>query len=441
MNIYEAITKELVQFIQASPSCYHVVANAASILRSQGAKELREDAYWKLIPGESYYVTRGDSSIIAFRVPKRMPVNFQIVASHSDSPTFKIKENPEVIKDGHYIELNVERYGGMLCAPWFDRPLSIAGRVLVEQDGVIHSQLFDMKRDVVMLPSLAIHMNREANTNSSYKIQTDMLPLFGGPEAKDTFLPMIAAEAGVEPDQILGSDLFLYSRSEPSFWGARKEFFSCGKLDDLQCAFSSLAAFLAASTDSASIRVCGIFDNEEVGSQTKQGANSTFLSDVLERIVNSLGYNRETYMMLVSNGFMVSADNAHAVHPNNISKADPTNHPYMNQGVVIKFNANQKYTTDGVSAALFRSICKRAGVPVQTFVNHSDVAGGSTLGNISNSHVSLNTIDIGAPQLGMHSPYETSGILDTWCLVKAMEAFYNAEINRNDAGDYFINLL
>lgn len=438
MNIYEAITRQLLQFIQSSPSVYHVVANAAAIVKTSGAIELKENAYWNLIPGQSYYVTRGDSSMIAFRLPKKAPVNFQIIASHSDSPTFKIKEHPEVIKDGHYIELNVERYGGMLCAPWFDRPLSIAGRVLVEQDGVIKSKLIDFKRDMVMLPSLAIHMNREANTNMSYKIQSDMLPLFGDPEANGAFLPLIAREAGVEPEQILGHDLFLYSRSQPSIWGACEEYFSCGKLDDLQCAYSSLYAWVNGTADTGSIRVCGIFDNEEVGSQTKQGANSTFLSDVLERIVSSLGYDRETYMMLVSNGFMISADNAHAVHPNNVAKADPSNHPYMNHGVVIKFNANQKYTTDGVSAAIFRAICNKAGIPTQTFVNHSDVAGGSTLGNISNSHVSLNTIDIGAPQLGMHSPYETSGIRDTWFLANAMKAFYDTEIKRTENGDYVV---
>ena len=267
-------------------------------------------------------------------------------------------------------------------------------------------------------------MNREVNNGYKYNAQKDMLPLYGMSTAKDTFMQTIAEAAGVSVDDILGHDLFLYNRERASIWGASEEFVSAPQLDDLQCAFSSMKGFLSSEKNNYLALHC-VFDNEEVGSSTKQGAASTFLRDTLQRIHEVLGYDREDYRIHLANSLMLSADNAHAVHPNHTDMADPTNRPYLNGGIVIKFNANQKYCTDAVSAAMFRDICKQANVPVQTFTNRSDIAGGSTLGNISNTQVALNTVDIGLPQLAMHSPYETAGVKDTEYLVRAARAFFS----------------
>ena len=312
----------------------------------------------------------------------------------------------------------------MLCAPWLDRPLSVAGRIIVkDSSGRLSSRLVNIDRDLVLIPNLAIHMNREANAGYKYNAQKDMLPLYGSLTAKGTFMELIADAAGIKKDDILGHDLFLYNRQPASIWGASEEFISCGRLDDLQCAFAALKGFLAGEK-SSHLAVCCVLDNEEVGSSTKQGAASTFLYDTLTRMHDSLGHTREDYLIHLADSFMLSADNAHAVHPNHPDKSDPSNRPYLNGGIVLKFNANQKYCTDGVSAAMFRDICNEAGVPVQTFSNRSDMAGGSTLGNISNTQVALNTADIGLPQLAMHSPYETAGVEDTEYLIRAAEKFY-----------------
>ena len=323
----------------------------------------------------------------------------------------------------------------MICAPWFDRPLSIAGRLVVSEGSRLVSKLVNVDRDLVMIPNLAIHMNRQVNDGYAYNAQKDMLPVFGSLEAKGTFMSLIAEAAGVKEEDILGHDLFLYNRQSGTIWGADETFLSCGRLDDLQCAFSSVKAVIEGE-NSSSVSVAAIFDNEEVGSGTKQGADSTFLKDVLERINDSLGRTREQYLMAVASSFMISADNAHAVHPNHADVADPTNRPSINEGIVIKYNANQKYTTDAVSAAVFKALCKKVQVPVQTFTNRSDIAGGSTLGNISNAHVSLNTVDIGLPQFAMHSPYETAGVKDTCYLIKAATEFFNSCIVAEGNGNY-----
>lgn len=416
--------KELTQFLETSPSCFHAINNIKSILSKEQFTQLYENEKWSLRRGGRYFVTRNDSSIIAFTVPEADMAGMRIAASHSDSPTFKIKENPELETDGHYIKLNVERYGGMLCAPWLDRPLSAAGRVIVKDaSGRLCSRLVNIDRDLLLIPNLAIHMNRDANNGYSYNAQKDMLPLYGNLTAKGTFMKTIAASAGVDENDILGHDLFLYNRQKASIWGASGEFISCGRLDDLQCAFACLKGFLAGKKASHLAVYC-VLDNEEVGSTTKQGAASTFLYDTLTRLHDSLGYTREDYLIHLADSFMLSADNAHAVHPNHPDKSDPSSRPYLNEGIVLKFNANQKYCTDGVSAAMFRDICSRAGVPVQTFANRSDMAGGSTLGNISNTQAALNTADIGLPQLAMHSPYETAGVKDTEYLILAAETFF-----------------
>ena len=392
------ITEKLLRFLEDSPTSFHAVANMAARLREAGFEELQEAERWQLSAGGSYFVTRNMSSLIAFKVPGKDFSGFQIISSHSDSPTFKIKENPEMEVEHHYVKLNVEKYGGMLCAPWFDRPLSIAGRLVVRECGGLRTKLVNIDRDLVMIPNLAIHMNRQVNDGYAY-------------------------------------NLYLYNRMKGSIWGAEEEFFSCGRIDDLQCAFGSLEGFLAGGHPD-SVSVHAVLDNEEVGSTTKQGAASTFLSDTLKRLNAALGRSEEQYLTALASSFMVSADNAHGVHPNYADKADPTNRPYLNGGIVVKFNANQKYTTDAVSAAVFRDVCVRAGVPVQTFTNRSDMVGGSTLGNISNTHVALNTVDIGLPELAMHSPYETAGVRDTEYLIRASAQFFSTSLKAEGDGSY-----
>ena len=418
------ISKELMDFIKDSPTAFHVVKNFSTMLEKAGFIKLNERNKWKIEQGGKYYVTRNDSSIIAFQVPDNMDFyNFQIAAAHSDSPAFKIKENPEMSVNGAYVKLNVERYGGMILSTWFDRPLSVAGRMIVRKNGKILEKLVNIDRDLVMIPSLAIHMNRDINGGYHYNVQKDMLPLYSGSGEKGNFMRMMAEEAEVRPEDILGHDLFLYNRMPGTIWGSRNEFVSSPRLDDLQCAFASLEGFLQADKKK-NIAVHCVLDNEEVGSTTKQGAASTFLKDVLFRINLALGGDQESYLMALAESFMISADNAHALHPNYTDKADPVNRPVMNGGIVIKYNANQKYCTDGISTAIFKELCREADVPYQTFVNRSDIAGGSTLGNISNTQAAINTVDIGLPQLAMHSAYETAGVKDTESLIRAAKVFY-----------------
>ncbi len=436
MNYIER-TKELIAFIEQSPSCYHAVANLKQMFQDEHFIELHEQDCWSVVPGKNYYVTRNDSAIIAFKVPREDWYGFQIAASHSDCPSFKIKENPEMAVEKHYTCLNVEKYGGMLCAPWFDRPLSIAGRILVATDGGVETRLVDIDKDLVMIPNVAIHMNRDANDGFKYNPQVDMIPLYGDETAKGGFMGMVASVAGVSEYDILSTDLFLYNRMPGTIWGAHDEYVSIRSLDDLQCAFSTVKGFLRAKNQTH-VTVCAVFDNEEVGSGTKQGAGSTFLPDVLERLNECLGRTKEDFRRSIANSFMISADNGHAVHPNHPEKADPTNRPYPNGGVVIKYNANQKYVTDAVSAGIFKAICKKAYVPVQTYVNRSDIAGGSTLGHIVNAQVSLNAVDIGLAQLAMHSPYETGGTFDTEYLVRACEAFFSTGVVAEGDGKYRI---
>ncbi len=423
--------KGLFEFIEESPSQFHVVENERQRFLKEGFVELSEAKEWKLELGKNYFVTRNGSSIVAFRMPKKAYKSFMIMASHSDSPSFRIKEMPEM-KEGHYVKLNTEKYGGMLMAPWFDRPLSIAGRAIVRTKNGVETKLVDLDKDLCMLPSLAIHMNREANDGYKYNAQKDMLPLVSMDE-NFNLKKLVAAELSAKEDEILGSDLFLYNREPGKVWGANDEFISIRRLDDLQCSYSSMMGLLAAANSDTAVQVHATFDNEEVGSGTKQGADSTFLYDTLVRINEAMGGNSSSLLTAIANSFMVSADNAHALHPNYPEKSDPTNKVYMNEGVVIKFNANQKYMTDGLAFGIFTEMCKEAKVPYQTFVNRSDVAGGSTLGNISNAHVSINGVDIGLAQLAMHSPYETAGVKDTEYLMKIATKFYETVIE-NEAG-------
>lgn len=433
----EPLNRELLSFIGKSPTVFHAVDTMKAQLAEAGFIPLEESGVWPLVPGRGYYVTRNASALIAFRIPEGAYTGFQIIASHGDSPSFKIKDNPEITVEDHYTKLNVEGYGGMLCAPWLDRPLSAAGRVVVKRSGQVFTRLVNLDQDLFLIPNLAIHMNRKANSGHEYNIQKDMLPLVGDGAAKGRLSELVAEAAGVAGADITDTELFLYNRDPGRIWGANHDYISTPRLDDLQCAFASLKGFLAADA-AENVAVHCVFDNEEVGSGTKQGAGSTFLKDTLARIVEATGGTREDAFRAMAGSFMVSADNAHAVHPNFPEKADDTNRPYMNEGIVIKHSANQKYTTDAVSAGIFRAICQKADVPVQNYVNRSDMAGGSTLGNIANTHTPMNTVDIGLAQLAMHSPYETGGARDTERLIKALKCFYETTIRCEGDGRYVV---
>lgn len=433
MNNIE-ITKELLSFIQDSPSMFHSIKTIRTYLDKDGFTYLPEGKAWTVEKGGKYYTIRNHSSVVAFKVGKELDdYHFQMTASHSDSPTYKVKSVPELTGQGEYLRLDVEAYGGMIDSTWFDRPLTVAGRVLVQTGNKVESKLLYIDKDILIIPNVAIHFNREINNGYSYNRQIDLCPLFStGELKKGAFDQMVADELGVEVSQILAKDLFLVNRQKPVIWGLKDEFVSTPKLDDLQCAFVSLKAFLDSNNDHA-VNVYACFDNEEVGSNTKQGAMSTFLYDVLQRINGCLGKSADEYYQAVARSFLVSCDNAHAVHPNHPEKTDQVNCSYMNKGIVIKESANQKYTTDAFSRALFTGICNKAGVPVQTFANRSDVVGGSTLGNLSNTQVSVHAVDFGLPQLAMHSCYETAGIKDTGYAVESLTAFYNTNVKIDEA--------
>lgn len=433
------ITEECLAFIDKSPSSFHAVANLAQMLTEKGFEKLDEKETWTLEYGKSYYVTRNSSAILAFRIPKpeakadilvqdlkqdseQKIRGFHMMAAHSDSPCFKIKPGAEMT-DGAYVRLNTEKYGGMILSSWLDRELSIAGRVVMEQDGELIERLVDVGRPLLVIPNVAIHMNRNMNQGMEYNPQLDMLPLFAGKGEEKTFEKLIAREAGAEPKEVLGSELYLYVQQKGCFIGAEEEFILSPRLDDLQCAFVTMKA-LSESEPKEYVTVGAVFDNEEVGSQTRQGAASTFLKDTLENIAEALGMQGRAYKRLIADSFLISADNAHAKHPNRPEKADPVNAPSLNGGIVIKYHGGQKYMTDACSEAYFKALCKEAEVPVQPYTNRSDIAGGSTLGNIATAQVAVSGVDIGLPQLAMHSAVETAGTEDTGYLYRAALLYF-----------------
>ena len=426
------INKQLIDFISASPSAYHTVENVRRELDAAGYTELFEGDDWSVTAPGKYYVRRNGSSIIALRLPKPDFRGFMVMAAHSDSPSFKIKWNSDVKAAGMYTMLNVEKYGGMLCSTWLDRPLSVAGRAIVAEGGRMVSRLVNVDRDLAVIPNVAIHMDRSANDGKSYNANVDMLPLIGSAELKTGFKAIVAQSLGIAEDALLAGDLILYPRERGCVWGAENEFVSSARLDDLQCVYGCLRGLLDAA-DGESAAVLSVFDNEEVGSGTKQGADSSFLEDVLCRVSAALGRSDVQYRALLTNSFMVSADNAHAVHPNHPELYDEGNRIMLNRGLAVKEAANQKYCTDAFSRAVFCAICRDAGVPLQRFANRSDMPGGSTLGNLSNMQVSMHAVDVGLPQLAMHSSYETAGVADVALGAAALEAFYNADVRIEDA--------
>ena len=418
----QEVTRRLLDFLDASPSCYHAVDNLARRLEAEGYERLREAEPWTLCAGGKYYVVRGDSSLAAFRVPGGVPAGFMLAAAHSDSPTYKVREEAEVLSAGNCVRLAVEPYGGMIARSWLDRPLSVAGRLVVRREGGIATQLVNVDRDLLVLPSVAIHLDREVNQGTTLKANPDLLPLLGCGTERGRFRSLLAEAAGVPEEDILSTELFLYPRAAAVLLGAEGEFVASPRLDDLQCVFGCLEGFLAAKEGGSVPALC-VFNNEEVGSGTRQGADSTFLTDVLERISTALG--RDWRLMAV-NSFLVSADNAHAVHPAHPELSDGAERPVLNGGVVLKYNAGQKYTTDAVSGAVFREVCRAADVPVQRYSNRADLPGGSTLGNISSAHLSIPSVDIGLPQLAMHAAYEVAGSRDTALLVRAMAEYFSS---------------
>lgn len=419
------MNQALFSYIAASPTAFQAVDHTAKLLELEGYRPLRETEEWTLEPGGRYYVTRNGSSLIAFRLPHGRPGGFMMTAAHSDSPTFKIKENAELAGESD-TRLSVEGYGGMLCASWMDRPLSIAGRAMVRTENGIAMRLVDLKDIAALIPNVAIHMNREANSNMKYNFAVDMQPLYG---EKGGFRGRVARAAGAAEEDLLTYDLFLYNPQSGVEWG---NYISAPRLDDLQCAFASLQGFLTAEESRNACVYC-LFDNEEVGSETKQGAASTFLLETLERICDSLGLTLRT---MAAGSFLLSCDNAHAAHPNHPEYADKNHTVRMNGGVVIKYNASQRYTTDAVSAALFQTVCERAEVPFQRYANRPDMAGGSTLGSIANTQVSLNMADIGLAQLAMHSAFETAGAQDTAYMVRALRTFFGLTLKVDGDGTY-----
>lgn len=413
----------LFSFIDKSPSPFHAIEAMKEMLTEEGFIEVQENKSWELKKGGSYFVVRNDSAIIAFQLPNEEVKGFHMVASHSDSPSFKIKENAELTLDKAYTKLNVEKYGGMIMSSWFDRPLSVAGRVYVSTEQGIEKKMIHFDEDLLVIPNLAIHMNREVNNGVKYSAQTDMCPVLSTTADKAQFATLLSEKAGVNAEDVLGQDLYLYTRQKGLVVGADKDMIMSPRLDDLECAYGSMQALIESTPDKF-VNICAVLDNEEVGSGTRQGADSDFLYSTLKRIVYAMGGNEETYMQAVAESFLISADNAHAIHPNHPEKADPTNRPVLNGGIVIKYSGNQKYTSDAFSGSVMKKLCMDADVPYQVFYNHSDVLGGSTLGNISTAHVSVASVDIGLPQLAMHSAVETAGVKDIEYLIKALKEFY-----------------
>ena len=426
---------DLVEFLQESVTPFHAAATAESWLRAAGFTRLEEADYWNLEPGKGYYTTRNGSSVVAWRVPDHAIGGWRIVASHSDSPTWKIKT--DIVENDGCRRLSVEGYGGMIMSTWLDRPLTVGGRVIIKTEDGIESRLVCIDRDLLVIPSLAIHFQRDINKGHTFNPQVDMQPLWG-PAGSRTLTDLVAEELGVDTADILDSDLQLVTRQAPTQIGPDGEFFMAPRIDDLECAATTLLGFLdaAAETDSACAPVWAMLDNEEVGSSSRMGAQSSYLRDVLDRIVDAIPHSGQAMHRAMANSFMLSADNAHATHPNFPQKSDPCAPVRLGGGVVLKYNASQKYTTNAVSGAIFRAICEKANVPVQVFTNRADEAGGSTLGNLQSHTLPIPMADIGLAQLAMHSAVETASVADAEAMTKAVAAFYRVHLRALGDGTY-----
>lgn len=431
-NIIDERAASLMQFLDNSVCNVWAVDTVTRQLDACGFTRLNMRDAWNIEPGRSYYVVKNATAVMAFIAGNDAAAGYKIISAHSDSPGFRIKPLPEMLADGNILKLNTEVYGGPILYTWFDRPLSIAGKVVLRSDDPLNPivRLVKIERPVLTIPHLAIHYNRQVNDGNKLSKQKDMLPviaILNDTVEKDNYvLKLIAAELGVEMSEILDCDLLLYDTTKACRVGVNGEFMTSGRIDDLSMVHAALTALTESSSDGNGMtRVMAVFDNEETGSGTKQGAASPLLHNVLKRVNNALGGDEETFVRAIASSFMVSADNAHGTHPNYPEKQDPTNHPVLGKGPVIKINANCKYMTDAESAAVFAAVCEKAGVPYQYFVNHSDVAGGSTLGNILTSQLELRGVDMGAAQWAMHSVRETSSTVDHAYIIKAFTTFYN----------------
>ncbi len=415
--------KKLLSFLSKTPSVFHVIAEVKKELQENGFTELSESESWTLEPDKGYFVTRNGSSLIAFRIPNDRKPGYRIVASHSDSPGFKLKQKPVISVDGKYSVLGTESYGGGIFSTWMDRPLSVAGRVFTGEDGKLTEKLVNVDRDMCIMPNAPIHFNRSVNKGHEFNVAKDMKPIYGEAGAEAEFEAEIAAAAGVNPEDVLAKDLFLYVREQGRIWGRNEEFVSAPKLDDLACAYVTLRGFLEGKKTQHSSFYC-VFDNEETGSGTRQGAASLFFYDVMRRVNENLGCSYEQHVIDVAEGMALSADNAHAFSPNYSEFFDPNEKVVMNRGIALKFNAAQKYSTDGESGAFFAELCKKAEVPYQIYSNRADLAGGSTLGNIMSMNIPVRVCDLGFPQLAMHSSFETCGASDIEYMRKAIKVFF-----------------
>ena len=426
---------DLFEFLQEGVTPYHAAATAAAWLDAAGFTRLEEADYWNLEPGKGYYILRNGSAAVAWRIPAHAIGGWRITASHSDAPGWKIKSDA-VTNDGCR-RLSVEGYGGMNMASWLDRPLTVAGRVLVRTADGVETRLVHFDRDLLVIPSLAIHMQRNVNKGHEYNPQIDMQPLWS-PEAGRTLTDLLCEELGVEEKDILDRDLQLVTRQAPTQIGPDGEYFMAPRIDDLECAATTLLGFIDASaeTDSACAPVWAMLDNEEVGSSSRQGAQSSFLRDVLDRILESIPHSAQMEHRALANSYMLSADNGHATHPNFPAKSDPAAPVRLGGGVLLKYNASQKYTTNALSGGIFRAICEKAGVKVQTFSNRADEAGGSTLGNLQSHSLPIPMADIGLPQLAMHSAVETAAVSDAEAMVRAVAAFYRVHLRALGDGVY-----
>lgn len=427
----DRINSDLIEFIHSSPTAFHTVYNAATRLIEDGYTELFESEIWSLEDGGKYFVRRGDSSLIAFRIPEADFDGYQIVASHTDSPCFKLKPDFE-LTDKNYLRISADKYGGPVLSSWLDRPLAVAGRITVREGARVVTRLVESYGDVAVIPSLAPHVTLDRNAPLS--LTSDMYALLGTTSGKGELLADLADSVGVAPEDVISHDLYLVNRQKGLVWGTNGEFISSPRLDDIQCVFTSLTGFLL-SNDDANVPILAIFDREEVGSESANGGGSTFLPDTLERISVSMGKAHAEHLRLLSNTFFISADNAHGIHPNHPEVSDPNNRGALNSGIAIKHNAQGRYVTDAESEAVLKTLCESADIPYFDYTNRSDMPGGSTLGHILQTNLSVSAVDIGLPQLSMHSSFETAGARDTEHAVNLFTAFYNAHIYR--IGNHF----
>ena len=429
----------LLKWLEASTCNFLAAKTIEEELKQRGFRELKQNEEWDIEAGGKYYVIKNGSAVFAFTTGKGLESfkkGSHLIAAHSDSPCLRLKPKPEIYGEGGVVSLNVEKYGGGILYTWFDRPLSMSGRLTVKSEDAMHPGeiIFDMKRPIAVIPHLAIHFNRGVNEGNPISVQKDMKPIVGyfdastirmASQGKGIVLTEIAKECGINPNDILDYEISLYPAIKPQLNGINNEYIESGRIDDLSMAFAGLEAMLSScDKESDHVRILAVFDNEETGSGTRQGAASPVLRDIMERICDKLGGTKEDFHIGVANSFMISADDAHAWHPNYNEKYDPTNHPVIGGGPVIKINSNCKYMTDSVGAAIFKSLCEEAGVNYQMFVNHADVAGGSTLGNILTSQLDFNGVDVGSAIWAMHSAVETAGVQDHEDMVEVFKTFW-----------------